>query len=177
VVDIRPAEYDLRLKILEKKCALARRSIPHDVLAFLASNITSNIRELEGALHRLIAYAELSDLPLTVASAEDSLKDILRAGGQRLSVENIQKKTAAHYKISLADMLSASRARAFARPRQVAMYLAKTLTENSLPDIGRSFGGRDHTTVMHALRQVEKLKTADVSFAEEVEGLKRSFAG
>ena len=175
--DIGPADADLRLRILRSKCALLGRMVPEEVLAFLAEKIVSSVRELEGALNRLIAHAELAGRPLSVAGAEEILQDLLRAGDRRTTVEDIQKKVAGHYNIRLTDMHSPRRARPVARPRQVAMYLCKALTEHSLPEIGRKFGGRDHTTIMHGVRKVEELMAADPSFRQDVETLKRAIAG
>jgi chromosomal replication initiator protein len=147
------------------------------VLEFLAHKITSNVRELEGALNRIVAHAELVGRAITLESTQEVLHDLLRANDRRVTIDEIQKKVAEHYNIRLADMHSARRARAVARPRQVAMYLAKQLTARSLPEIGRKFGGRDHTTVMHAVKKVEELRTSDQSFAEDVELLRRMLEG
>jgi chromosomal replication initiator protein len=143
------------------------------VLEFLAHKITSNVRELEGALNRILAHATLVGRPITLESTQEVLHDLLRANDRRVTIEEIQKRVSAHFNVRIADMHSARRARAVARPRQVAMYLSKQLTSRSLPEIGRKFGGRDHTTVMHAVRKVEELKATDASFAEDVELLRR----
>ena len=134
-----------------------RSEIPRKVLEFLAHKITSNVRELEGALNRIVAHATLVGRAITLETTQEVLHDLLRANDRRVTIDEIQKQVAEHYNIRLADMHSARRARAVARPRQVAMYLAKQLTSRSLPEIGRKFGGRDHTTVMHAVRKVEEL--------------------
>ncbi len=147
--------------------------IPQKVLEFLAHKITSNVRELEGALNRIGAYAKLVGRPVTLENTQDALHDILRANDRRVTIEEIQKRVAEHYNIRLSEMYSARRARAVARPRQVAMYLAKQLTARSLPEIGRKFGGRDHTTVMHAVRKVDELRSTDRGFAEDIELLRR----
>ena len=173
VADIHATTYELRLSILEAKAAAAGVPVPPKVLEFLAHKITSNVRELEGALNRLIAHANLFGRPVTLESAQEVLHDILRAHDRRVTIEEIQKRVAAHYKIRFADMESQRRARAVARPRQVAMYLAKQLTSRSLPEIGRKFGGRDHTTVMHACARVPELMAEDPAFAEDVELLRR----
>ncbi|MBX6321279.1 MAG: chromosomal replication initiator protein DnaA [Rhodospirillaceae bacterium] len=173
VADIHPTTYELRLGILQAKVEQLGVSIPMKVLEFLAHKITSNVRELEGALNRITANATLVGRPVTLESTQELLHDLLRANDRKVTIEEIQKKVAEHYRIKLADMHSVRRARAVARPRQVAMYLAKQLTSRSLPEIGRKFGGRDHTTVMHAVRKVEELKTSDPSFAEDVELLRR----
>ncbi len=176
-VEFKPTTYELRLGILEKKSQMLKRDIPHDVLAFLAQKVVSNVRELEGALNRLVAHAELTGRAVTVEVAGDLLSDILRSNDRRLSVEDIQKRVSEHYNIRLADMHSPRRARAVARPRQVAMYLAKVMTEHSLPEIGRKFGGRDHTTIMHGIRRIEELVVSDRALREDVESLKRALAG
>ena len=126
-------------------------------MEFLAHKITSNVRELEGALNRIVAHAQLVGRDITLESAQEVLHDLLRANDRRVTIDEIQKRVAEHFNIKLAEMTSARRARAVARPRQVAMYLAKQLTTRSLPEIGRKFGGRDHTTVMHAVRKIEEL--------------------
>ena len=132
--------------------------MPPKVLEFLAHKITSNVRELEGALNRIYAHAQLVGREITLESAQEVLHDLLRANDRRVTIDEIQKRVAEHYNIRFADMHSARRARAVARPRQVAMYLCKQLTPRSLPEIGRKFGGRDHTTVMHAVRKIEELR-------------------
>ena len=173
VADIHPTDYELRLGILQDKAEQLGVRMPDKVLEFLAHKITSNVRELEGALNRIVAQATLVGRPITLEATQDVLRDLLRANDRRVTIEEIQKRVAEHFNIRLADMHSARRARAVARPRQVAMYLAKQLTARSLPEIGRKFGGRDHTTVMHAVRKVEELRATDNSFNEDVELLKR----
>jgi len=173
VADIHPTTYELRLGIIQAKAEALGHLIPQKVQEFLAHKISSNVRELEGALNRIVAHAELVGRPITLESTQEVLHDLLRANDRRITIDEIQKKVAEHYNVRLADMSSARRARAVARPRQVAMYLAKQLTQRSLPEIGRKFGGRDHTTVMHAVRKVEELCTIDRSFAEDVELLRR----
>ena len=143
------------------------------MLEFLAHKITSNVRELEGALNRIGAYATLVGRPITLETTQEVLHDLLRANDRRVTIEEIQKRVAEHFNIRSSDMHSARRARAVARPRQVAMYLAKQLTSRSLPEIGRKFGGRDHTTVMHAVRKVEELRSTDRGFAEDIDLLRR----
>ena len=147
--------------------------IPSKVLEFLSHKITSNVREMEGALNRLVAHASLVGRPVTVDTAQEVLQDLLRAHDKKVTIEEIQKKVADHYNIRITDMHSPRRSRSVARPRQVAMYLAKSITSRSLPEIGRKFGGRDHTTVMHAVRKIEELKTIDSMFNDDVELLKR----
>jgi chromosomal replication initiator protein len=173
VADIHPTTYELRLGILQAKAEQSRSDIPVKVLEFLAHKITSNVRELEGALNRILAHATLVGRPITLETTQEVLHDLLRANDRRVTIEEIQKRVSAHFNVRIADMHSARRARAVARPRQVAMYLSKQLTSRSLPEIGRKFGGRDHTTVMHAVRKVEELKATDASFAEDVELLRR----
>jgi chromosomal replication initiator protein len=173
VADIHPTTYELRLGILQSKAEQLGMGVPPKVLEFLAHKITSNVRELEGALNRINAHATLVGRPITIESAQEVLLDLLRANDRRVTIEEIQKRVAEHFSIRLSDMSSPRRARAVARPRQVAMYLAKQLTTRSLPEIGRKFGGRDHTTVMHAVRKIEELRASDRSFAEDIDLLRR----
>ncbi len=173
VADLHPTTFELRLGILDAKAEQLGVLVPQKVKEFLAHKITSNVRELEGALTRLVAHAQLVGGALTLETAQDLLQDLLRAHDRRLTMEEIQKRVAEHFKIRVSDMSSARRSRAVARPRQVAMYLSKQLTSRSLPEIGRAFGGRDHTTVMHAVRKVEELVKLDTAFAEDVELLTR----
>ncbi|MDR3518616.1 MAG: chromosomal replication initiator protein DnaA [Azospirillaceae bacterium] len=173
VADIHPTTYELRLGILQAKAETMAVAIPDKVMEFLAYKITSNVRELEGALNRIVAHSELVGRSISLESTQEVLHDLLRANDRRITIDEIQKKVAEHYNIRLADMHSARRARAVARPRQVAMYLSKQLTARSLPEIGRKFGGRDHTTVMHAVRKVDELRSLDPAFAEDVELLRR----
>jgi chromosomal replication initiator protein len=173
VADLHATTFELRISILESKAARAGVPVPVKVMEFLAHKITSNVRELEGALNRLIAHANLFGRPVTLETSQEVLHDILKAHDRRVTIEEIQKKVAEHYSIRLTDMSSARRARAVARPRQVAMYLAKQLTSRSLPEIGRKFGNRDHTTVMHAVSRVGELMERDGAFAEDVDLLRR----
>jgi chromosomal replication initiator protein len=177
VADIHATTYELRLGILESKAEQLGLAVPRKVKEFLAHRITANVRELEGALNRVVAHAQLMGRDVTLETTQDVLHDLLRANDRRVSIDEIQKQVAAHYNIRIADMHSARRARSVARPRQVAMYLAKQLTARSLPEIGRKFGGRDHTTVMHAVRKVEELKNQDAAFAEDLELLRRILQG
>jgi chromosomal replication initiator protein len=177
VADIHPTTYELRLGILESKAETVGVTIPRRVLEFLAHKITSNVREMEGALNRIVAHATLVGRPVTLETTQEVLTDLLRANDRRVTIEEIQRKVAEHFNIRITDMHSARRARSVARPRQIAMYLAKQLTSRSLPEIGRKFGGRDHTTVMHAVKKVEELKGGDFRFAEDVELLKRMLEG
>jgi chromosomal replication initiator protein len=173
VADLHSTTYELRISILEAKAARAGGAVPPKVLEYLAHKITSNVRELEGALNRLVAHANLFSRQVTLETTQEVLHDILKAYDRRLTIEEIQRKVAEHYNIRLTDMSSARRARAVARPRQVAMWLAKQLTQRSLPEIGRKFGNRDHTTVMHAVSRVAELMARDAAFAEDVELLRR----
>ncbi len=173
VADLHATTYELRLSIVEAKAHASGVAVPPKVLELLAHKITSNVRELEGALNRLIAHANLFGRNVTLESVQEVLADMLRAHDKRISIEEIQKKVAEHYNIRLTDMASPRRARAVARPRQVAMYLAKQLTQRSLPEIGRRFGNRDHTTVMHAVSRIAELMAADVAFAEDVALLRK----
>ena len=173
VADLHATTYELRLSILQAKAAAAGVGVPTKVMELLAHKITTNVRELEGALNRLVAHANLFGRPITIESAQEVLHDLLRAHEKRVSIEEIQRKVAEHYNIRLTDMSSARRERNVARPRQVAMYLAKQLTSRSLPEIGRRFGNRDHTTVMHAVARVAELMQQDASFAEDVALLRK----
>jgi chromosomal replication initiator protein len=177
VADIHPTTYELRLGILQAKAEQMRAEVPGKVLEFLAHKITSNVRELEGALNRIVAHGTLVGRAITLENTQEVLHDLLRANDRRVTIEEIQKRVAEHFNVRIADMHSARRARAVARPRQVAMYLSKQLTSRSLPEIGRKFGGRDHTTVMHAVRKIEELKSTDNGFAEDVELLRRMLEG
>ncbi len=178
VVDLHPTDYELRLGILQSKAEAHLKTMPGvdidaGVLEFLAHRISSNVRVLEGALTRLFAFASLVGREITMDMVQECLADILRASERKVTVEEIMRKVADHYHLRMSDLLSPRRARNVARPRQVAMYLSKQLTSKSLPDIGRRFGGRDHTTVIHAVRKVEELTHTDHQIAEDVELLRR----
>jgi chromosomal replication initiator protein len=173
VADLHATTFELRMSILDAKAQRANVSIPTKVMEFLASRITSNVRELEGALNRLLAHASLFSRPISLDSTQEVLHDILKAHERRVTIEEIQRRVAEHYGIRLTDMSSARRSRSVARPRQVAMYLAKHLTSRSLPEIGRKFGNRDHTTVMHAVSRVSELMERDGAFADDIELLRR----
>ncbi len=177
VADVHPTTYELRLSILQAKAAKMDCAFPDKVLEFIAHKIQSNVRELEGALNRMAAHASLVGRTLTIEMAADVLKDVLRANERHITIEEIQRNVCAHFNIKMTDMSSARRARAVARPRQIAMYLAKMLTSRSLPEIGRKFGNRDHTTVMHAVRKIEELRAVDPSINEDVEILIRALRG
>ena len=148
--------------------------IDNDVLEFLAARISTNVRVLEGALTRLIAFASLVNRNVTLELAQDCLADTLRNSERRVSVEDIQRKVADHYNIKLSDMIRPKRSRSIARPRQIAMFLSKELTSRSLPEIGKRFGGRDHTTVIHGVKRIEGLKNQDDQIAEDLKILQRS---
>jgi len=173
VADLHPTTYELRLSILHSKAEQNGIRIPQKVMEFLAHKITSNVRELEGALNRIIADMQLIGRDVTLESAQELLRDLLRSCERRVTIDEIQRRVAEHFNIRLSEMASERRARAVARPRQIAMYLAKQLTTRSLPEIGRKFGGRDHTTVMHAVRKIEELTLGDRALAEDVELLRR----
>lgn len=174
VADIQPAGLDLRLAILEAKRVIAGDPpVPDAVVDFLARSIRSNVRELEGAFNKLIAYGQLTGRSIDLEFAQTMLADAVRANARRITVDEIQKICAAHYKIDAAEMRSKRRARAVARPRQVAMYLAKKMTPRSLPEIGRIFGGRDHSTVIHAVRTIEELRQTNADIDADVRALLR----
>ncbi|THD73835.1 chromosomal replication initiator protein DnaA [Thalassobius vesicularis] len=179
VVDLHPTDYELRLGILQSKVEQYRLQYPglkleSGVLEFLAHRISTNVRVLEGALTRLFAFASLVGRPITMALTQDCLADVLRASERKITVEEIQRKVSEHYNIRLSDMIGPKRVRTFARPRQIAMYLCKQLTSRSLPEIGRRFGGRDHTTVMHGVKKIEELRATDGQIAEDLELLRRA---
>jgi len=173
VADVHATTFELRISILEAKAQRAGATVPGKVMELLAHRITTNVRELEGAFNRLIAHATLFNRPITLETAQEVLHDVLRAHDKRVTIDEIQKRVAEHYHMRLSDMGSARRARAVARPRQVAMFLAKQLTARSLPEIGKKFGNRDHTTVMHAVARVTELMATDVNFAEDVDLLRK----
>ena len=178
VADIRPAGLDLRLAILEAKRAIAGDPpVPDAVVDFLARSIRSNVRELEGAFNKLIAYGQLTGRSIDLEFAQAMLADAVRANARRITVDEIQKACAAHYRIDAAEMRSKRRARAVARPRQVAMYLAKKMTPRSLPEIGRIFGGRDHSTVIHAVRTIEELRQSNPDIDADIRALQRQLEG
>lgn len=179
VVDLHPTDYELRLGILQAKSEMYSRMYPGlevepGILEFLAARIVSNVRILEGALTRLFAFASLVDKPISMDLTQECLTDILRVSERKVSIEEIQRKVADHYLIRHSDLVGPKRVRTFARPRQIAMYLCKQLTTRSLPEIGRHFGGRDHTTVMHGVRRIEELRKQDAQIAEDVDLLRRS---
>ncbi|MGH6768653.1 MAG: chromosomal replication initiator protein DnaA [Xanthobacteraceae bacterium] len=179
VVEMGSLGEELRLEILKSRVAAARLhhpgfDVPGSVLVFIAKTVTHNGRDLEGALNRLLAHSKLTSQPVTLEMAEREVRDLIRPQEpKRIKIEEIQRIVARQYNVSRADLLSSRRTANVVRPRQVAMYLAKTLTLRSLPEIGRRFGGRDHTTVLHAVRKIENLVNNDTTLAEEIEMLKR----
>ncbi len=178
VVDLHPTDYELRLGILLSKVEAQRKihqgiEIHHGILEFLAHRISSNVRVLEGALIRLFAFSSLVGRKIDIDMAQECLADILRVSQRKVTIEEIIRKVSDHYNLRMTDLISARRSRVIARPRQVAMFLSKMLTSKSLPEIGRRFGGRDHTTVIHAVKKIEELKQIDNQIAEEVEILRR----
>jgi chromosomal replication initiator protein len=179
VVDLHPTNYELRLGILQQKAEyyssqFRNLQIAPGVLEFLAHRISTNVRVLEGALMRLFAFGSLVGREINLELAQECLSDILRSSERKITIEEIQRKVSEHYNIRISDIVGPKRLRAFARPRQVAMYLSKNLTTRSLPEIGRRFGGRDHTTVMHGVRRIQELKDKDSQIAEDLELLRRA---
>ncbi|SIT89241.1 chromosomal replication initiator protein [Yoonia rosea] len=179
VVDLHPTDYELRLGILQSKVEVYSAQYPElqiadGVLEFLAHRISTNVRVLEGALTRLFAFASLVGREITLDLTQDCLSDVLKASDRKVTVEEIQRKVSEHYNIRLSDMIGPKRVRNYARPRQIAMYLAKQMTSRSLPEIGRRFGGRDHTTVMHGVKRIEELKALDSQIADDLELLRRA---
>lgn len=168
VADIHNTTYELRLGILQSKVERMELAVPKEVLEFLASKITSNVRELEGALNKVIAHTNLTKQAITLANTQDILRDLLRSNERNITIEEVQKKVAERYNLKVSDMYSSKRSRNIARPRQIAMYLSKALTSHSLADIGKKFGGKDHTTVMHAVKKVEDLLKDNKEVAEDV---------
>lgn len=178
-VEMKPFDEQLRLKVIEARVQAAKAmqpgfDVPATVLRYIAAAIQTNGRDLDGAVNRLIAHATLTGVPLTVETAEQAIRDLIRVREpKRVKIEDIQKLVASHYSISRPDILSSRRTATVVRPRQIAMYLSKVLTLRSLPEIGRRFGGRDHTTVLHAVRKIETLAKTDGALSEEIELLKR----
>ncbi len=175
VADINPADFELRYNILTTKLAgMPGAQVPDEVVQFLARKIVANVRELEGALNRVIAYGNLVNRKLDMDFTREVLADVLRAHSRKLTIDEIQRRVADHYALKINDLISPRRAREVARPRQVAMYLAKMLTPRSLPEIGRRFGGRDHTTVMHAVKRIEELRATDHELDRDINQLRRA---
>jgi chromosomal replication initiator protein len=173
-VAVEPPELETRVAILMKKADQAKVDLPHDAAFFIAQRIRSNVRELEGALKRVIAHAHFMGRDITIELSRESLKDLLALQDKLVSVDNIQRTVAEYYKIKISDLLSKRRSRSVARPRQVAMALSKELTNHSLPEIGDAFGGRDHTTVLHACRKIAELRELDADIREDYKNLLRT---
>jgi chromosomal replication initiator protein len=173
-VAIEPPELETSVAILMSKAAAEGDGLPEEVAFFIAQRIRSNVRELEGALRRVLANARFTGQPITLEFAKDALRDVLALQDKLVTVENIQKTVAEYFKIRVADLLSKRRSRSIARPRQIAMALAKELTSHSLPEIGDAFGGRDHTTVLHACRRVKALRDSETRVAEDYNNLLRT---
>lgn len=173
-VAVEPPELETRVAILMKKAEQTKVDLPHDAAFFIAQRIRSNVRELEGALKRVIAHSHFTNQPISIELIRESLKDLLALQDKLVSVDNIQRTVAEYYKIKIADLLSKRRSRSVARPRQVAMALSKELTNHSLPEIGDAFGGRDHTTVLHACRKIAELREADADIREDYKNLLRT---
>lgn len=173
-VAVEPPELETRVAILMKKAEQSRVQLSHDCAFFIAQRIRSNVRELEGALKRVIAHAHFTNEPITVELIRESLKDLLALQDKLVSIDNIQRTVAEYYKIKISDILSKRRSRSVARPRQVAMALAKEITNHSLPEIGDAFGGRDHTTVLHACRKIAELSETDADIREDYKNLLRT---
>ncbi|VXC72627.1 chromosomal replication initiator protein DnaA, DNA-binding transcriptional dual regulator [Pseudomonas sp. 9AZ] len=173
-VAVEPPELETRVAILMKKADQAKVDLPHDAAFFIAQRIRSNVRELEGALKRVIAHSHFMGRDITIELIRESLKDLLALQDKLVSIDNIQRTVAEYYKIKISDLLSKRRSRSVARPRQVAMALSKELTNHSLPEIGDAFGGRDHTTVLHACRKIAELKESDADIREDYKNLLRT---
>ncbi len=176
-VAIEPPELEMRVAILIKKAAQEHIEMPEDVAFFVAKNVRANVRELEGALRKVLAFAKFSHKEITITLAREALKDLLSIQNRQISVENIQKTVADFYKIKVADMYSKKRPASIAHPRQIAMYLAKELTQKSLPEIGELFGGRDHTTVLHAVRKVMGDRSKDSELNQQLHVLEQTLKG
>ena len=176
-VAIEPPELETSVAILMSKAEAEQIALPHEVAFFLAQRIRSNVRELEGALHRVIANSAFTGQPITLVFAKEALRDLLALQEKLVTIDNIQKTVAEYFKIRVADLLSKRRSRSITRPRQIAMSLAKELTNHSLPEIGDAFGGRDHTTVLHACRRVKLLRESETRVSEDYQNLLRTLAG
>jgi chromosomal replication initiator protein len=173
-VQIEPPEIEMRIAILEKKAEIEGFALDKDVAFYIARYVRSNVRELEGALKKVIAYATFQGRKLSVELAKEALKDLIGAVNRQITVENIQKTVADYFKIRVSDLLSKIRSRQIVRPRQIAMWLAKDLTSQSYPAIGEAFGGRDHTTVLHAVRTINELRKKDEKLNHDVHVLSQT---
>jgi len=176
-VAIEPPELEMRVAILMRKAAAESTEMPEDVAFFIAKNVRANVRELEGALRKVLAYSRFSHKDINIGLARDALKDLLSIQNRQISVENIQKTVADFYKIKVADMYSKKRPASIARPRQIAMYLAKDMTKKSLPEIGELFGGRDHTTVLHAVRKIGTERAHNPELNQQLHVLEQTLKG
>ena len=172
VTDIQPTTYELRLGILQSRAESSGITFPREVLDFIAQKIKSNVRELEGALNRIIAHTTLVGKKITLENTIDVLSDILRANNKLITIEDIQKKVSEHFSVKMSEMFSARRSKSVVIPRQVAMYLSKELTNLSYPEIGRNFGGKDHTTIIHASKKIDKLLNENSHLSEDIKLLK-----
>ena len=176
-VAIEPPELEMRVAILMRKAELESALMPEDVAFFVAKNVRANVRELEGALRKILAYSRFSQKEINIQLAREALKDLLSIQNRQISLENIQKTVADFYKIRIADMYSKKRPASIARPRQIAMYLAKEMTQKSLPEIGDSFGGRDHTTVLHAVRKISTERQKNAELNQQIHVLEQTLKG
>jgi chromosomal replication initiator protein len=174
VADIHPTTYELRLGILQSKVEGMNMEVDKHILEFLAFKISSNVRELEGALNRIIAHATLIGRTITLDSTQEVLKDVLKSNDRRLTVADIQRRVCEFYGVKVSEVLSAKRTQNLTKPRHVAMYLSKILTSKSLPDIGKKFGGKDHTSVIHSIRKIETMIQDDPDFARDIENLRKT---
>jgi chromosomal replication initiator protein len=176
-VAIEPPELEMRVAILINKAEIEGTLMPEEVAFFVAKNVRSNVRELEGALRKILAYSRFNQKDISIQLAREALRDLLSIQNRQISVENIQKTVADFYKIKVADMYSKKRPASIARPRQIAMYLAKELTQKSLPEIGELFGGRDHTTVLHAVRKMSAERQQLVELNQQLHVLEQTLKG
>jgi chromosomal replication initiator protein len=176
-VAIEPPELEMRVAILMRKAELEATIMPEDVAFFVAKNVRANVRELEGALRKILAYSRFSHKEINIGLAREALKDLLSIQNRQVGVENIQKTVADFYKIKVADMYSKKRPASIARPRQIAMYLAKDMTQKSLPEIGELFGGRDHTTVLHAVRKIAAERQKNTELNQQLHVLEQTLKG
>lgn len=173
-VEVDAPDLETRVAILIEKAHQADIDLPHESAFFIAQRVSSNVRELEGALKRVIAGARFTGQPIDIDLVRESLKDLLALQNKLITIDNIQRVAADYYKLKISDMLSKKRSRSIARPRQVAMALAKEMTDHSLPEIGDAFGGRDHTTVLHACRKIEELQATNTEIREDIKKLTRA---
>ena len=175
IADIQPPDLETKVAILKKKADAEAIPLPDNVAIYIAGKIKSNIRELEGSLIRLIAYASLTGSQISLPLAQDVLRDILERDDTRVTIEAIQKYVANHYRLKVTDLKARNNAKSIALPRQIAMYLGKCLTKSSLPDIGKAFGGKHHSTVIHSIRKIANLRKSDPEFDKVIQGFLDSF--